>query len=93
MSGSKSKVDKRRIEKAVREILIAMGEDPDRVGLRTTPQRIGRLYEEVCCGLHEDPARYLGTTFDENHNELVLLKDIPFYSLCEHHLLLSLIHI
>ncbi len=82
-----SHMDKPRIEKAVREILLAMGEDPDRDGLKKTPERIGRLYEEICYGLHVDPAKYLQVTFDENHNELVLLKDVPFYSLCEHHLL------
>jgi GTP cyclohydrolase IA len=83
----KSRVDKLRIEKAVRAILIAMGEDPNRDGLRKTPERIGRLYEEICYGLHEDPAKYLEVTFAEKHRELVLLKDVPFYSLCEHHLL------
>jgi GTP cyclohydrolase I len=80
-------VDKASIEKAVRVILKAMGEDPKREGLRDTPKRIAKLYEEVCWGLHEDPAKYLSATFEENHNELVVLKDIPFYSLCEHHLL------
>jgi len=80
-------MDKARIEKAIREILSAMGENPDREGLQKTPERIGRLYEEICYGLHEDPAKHLTTTFDENHKELVLLKDVPFYSLCEHHLL------
>lgn len=82
-----SPVDKPSIEKAVRTILIAMGENPDRDGLKKTPERIGRLYEEICYGLHDDPAKYLEVTFNEDHKELVLLKDVPFYSLCEHHLL------
>ena len=79
-------IDLPRIEKAVREILIAVGEDPDREGLRDTPQRVARSYAEVFAGLHQDPADILGTTFDINHEEMVLVKDIPFYSTCEHHL-------
>ena len=80
-------MDKLRIEKAVREILLAVGEDPERDGLKKTPSRIGRLYEEILCGMNSDPAVHLETTFDEDHNEIVVLKDIPFYSLCEHHML------
>ena len=80
-------VDKPKIEKAVREILKAVGEDPDRDGLKKTPERIGRLYEEILIGMHSDPAKHLEVTFDEDHNEIVVLKDIPFYSLCEHHML------
>jgi GTP cyclohydrolase I len=80
-------VDKGRIERAVRELLLGMGEDPDRPGLSQTPERVARMYEEVCSGLRQNPAKFLRITFDEDHNELVLLKDIPFYSLCEHHLL------
>ena len=71
-------IDLPRIEKAVREILIAVGEDPDREGLQDTPQRVARSYAEVFAGLHQDPADILGTTFDINHEEMVLVKDIPF---------------
>lgn len=76
-----------RIERAVREILIALGEDPDREGLRRTPARVAASYAELFAGLQEDPRTHLGTTFDEGHKELVVLRDIPFASLCEHHLL------
>ncbi len=80
-------MDKTRIEKAVREIIIAIGEDPDREGLRETPKRVAKMYEEVFSGLQVD-ARDLITTFEtEGHEEMVILKDIPFYSMCEHHLL------
>ena len=79
-------IDLPRIEKAVREILIAVGEDPDREGLQDTPQRVARAYAEIFAGLHQDPADILGTTFDIDHEEMVLVKDIPFYSTCEHHL-------
>ena len=81
-----SAVDKPRIEAAVREILLAIGEDPDRDGLQDTPARVARAYEEFFSGLHADPADVLGTTFDIAHSEMVLVKDIPFYSTCEHHL-------
>jgi GTP cyclohydrolase I len=80
-------VDKPRIAAAVREILIAIGEDPDREGLQRTPQRVANAYEELFAGLREDPRRYLSTTFDEGHKEMVVLRDIPFASVCEHHLL------
>lgn len=80
------KVDVVRAEAAVRELLIAIGEDPDREGLRATPARVARAYEEVFAGLHIDPDDVLQTTFDEDHDELVLVKDIPLYSICEHHL-------
>lgn len=79
-------VDLPRIEAAVREILEAVGEDPDREGLRDTPARVARAYAEFFSGLHRDPSEVLGTTFDLSHEELVLVKDIPFYSTCEHHL-------
>ena len=79
-------VDKPRIEAAVREILLAIGEDPDRDGLQDTPARVARAYEEFFSGLRADPADVLGTTFDIAHSEMVLVKDIPFYSTCEHHL-------
>jgi GTP cyclohydrolase I len=82
----KHKVDRPRIEAAVREILLAIGEDPDRGGLQDTPKRVAKAYAEVFAGLHQDPAHVLSTTFDLEHEELVLVKDIPFYSTCEHHL-------
>ncbi|WP_281445371.1 GTP cyclohydrolase I FolE, partial [Paenarthrobacter nicotinovorans] len=87
-TGSKahSKVDRPRIEAAVREILLAIGEDPDRGGLQDTPKRVAKAYAEVFAGLHQHPADVLSTTFDLDHEELVLVKDIPFYSTCEHHL-------
>jgi len=79
-------MDKPRIEKAVREILEAIGEDPDREGLKDTPRRIAKMYEEIFAGLKEDPGKHLEIYFqDERHEELVLVKDIPFYSMCEHH--------
>ena len=79
-------VDRPRIERAVREILEAIGEDPDRDGLKATPARVARMYEEVFAGLHEDPCRHLTTTFEAGHDEMVMVRDIPFTSLCEHHL-------
>ena len=85
MSGAE--IDKPRIAAAVREILIAIGEDPDRDGLRRTPRRVADAYEELFAGLREDPRGHLSATFDEDHKEMVVLRDIPFASLCEHHLL------
>jgi GTP cyclohydrolase I len=82
----RSGVDEARIEKAVREILEAIGEDPDRDGLRETPQRVARAYTEIFAGVGADPAALLSTVFDEHHQELVLVRDIPLYSVCEHHL-------
>jgi GTP cyclohydrolase I len=79
-------VDLARIEKAVREILIAVGEDPDRDGLLETPRRVAKAYAEMFAGLHQEPAEVLGVSFDIDHEELVLVRDIPFYSTCEHHL-------
>jgi len=79
-------VDLDRIERAVREILIAVGEDPDRDGLVETPRRVAKAYAEMFAGLHQEPAEVLGVTFDIDHEELVLVRDIPFYSTCEHHL-------
>jgi GTP cyclohydrolase I len=76
-----------RIERAVREILEAVGEDPEREGLRDTPARIANLYAEIFSGLGEDPVEALSGGFEEGHQELVVLRDIPFYSTCEHHLL------
>jgi GTP cyclohydrolase I len=80
-------VDLPRIEKAVREILLAVGEDPDREGLRETPARVARAYAELLAGLRVDPRQVLTTTFEANHDELVLVRDIGVTSLCEHHLL------
>jgi GTP cyclohydrolase I len=79
--------DHERVEKAVRELLIAIGEDPDRDGLRDTPGRVARSYAEIFAGLHDDPARYLSTTFEADHDEMVMERDITMYSVCEHHLL------
>ena len=80
-------MDKVRIENAVKEILLAIGENPDREGLRDTPKRIAKMYEEIFVGLEKDPKDHLQIYFeDEKHEELVLVKDIPFYSTCEHHL-------
>jgi len=82
-------VDHERIERAVTEILYAIGEDPERDGLLDTPARVARMYAEVCSGLLEDPSHHLEKTFDvgHDHDELILVKNIPLYSLCEHHLL------
>jgi GTP cyclohydrolase IA len=80
-------VDRPRIEKAVREILLAIGENPDREGLLKTPERVARMYEELFGGLNDDPQKHLENVFSENYDEIVLLKDIPFHSMCEHHLL------
>lgn len=79
-------VDQERIARAVREILLAIGEDPDRDGLVDTPKRVAKAYTEFFSGLHQDPVDLLSTTFDIDHDELVLVKDIAFYSTCEHHL-------
>ncbi|MDQ0161527.1 GTP cyclohydrolase I FolE [Bacillus alveayuensis] len=81
-----SKINKEQIEYAVRLILEAIGEDPNREGLLETPKRVAKMYEEVFSGLHQDPKEYFNTVFGEDHEELVLVKDIPFYSMCEHHL-------
>ena len=80
-------VDTERIEKAVREILLAIGEDPDRDGLQKTPKRVARMYAEVFAGLQEDPAHHLKVQFESGHDEMVMVRDIPFYSMCEHHLM------
>jgi GTP cyclohydrolase I len=79
-------VDTGRIERAVREILTAIGEDPERDGLLDTPARVARYFEEVCGGLRESPDHHLSVTFEANHDEMVMVRDIPMYSLCEHHL-------
>jgi len=80
-------VDLARIEKAVREILVAIGEDPDRDGLVRTPLRIAKMYEEIFSGLNEDPSRHLTVTFEAEHDEMVMVRDIPLHSMCEHHLI------
>jgi GTP cyclohydrolase I len=85
--GVDNPVDLPRIEGAVREILIAIGEDPDREGLRATPARVANAYAELFAGLRVDPAEVLTTTFEARHEELVLVRDIEVMSLCEHHLL------
>ncbi|MBN1123668.1 MAG: GTP cyclohydrolase I FolE [Sedimentisphaerales bacterium] len=76
-----------RIEAAVREILIAVGEDPDREGLKKTPGRVARMYAELLGGPQQDPAEHVKSVFHEDYNEIVLLRDIPFSSVCEHHLM------
>ena len=80
-------VDHDRIARAVKEILIAVGEDPEREGLLETPARVARMYAEIFAGLHIDPAIFLKKTFTQKHDEMVLVKDIEFASCCEHHLL------
>ena len=82
-----SGVDKERIASAVREILAAVGEDPEREGLSETPRRIAQMYADLFSGLSKDPRELLKAQFQEQHREMVILKDIPFYSLCEHHFL------
>ncbi|REK23496.1 MAG: GTP cyclohydrolase I FolE [Actinobacteria bacterium] len=82
-----SEIDQARIEKAVREILEGLGEDPDREGLIDTPQRVARFYAEVFSGIHEDPGDVVDAFFGEEHyQEIVIVREIPFYSMCEHHL-------
>ena len=80
-------IDQPLVERLVTELLIAIGEDPTREGLRDTPARIARSYEEIFSGLHEDPIAVLSVQFEEGHDEMVILREIPFYSMCEHHLL------
>ena len=82
-----SAVDEPRIRRAVREILAAVGEDPDREGLRETPDRVARMYAEVFSGLQEDPRVHLAKRFTQEYDEMVAVRDIPFASFCEHHLL------
>lgn len=80
-------MDLQRIKAAVREIIVAVGEDPEREGLRDTPRRVAEMYAEVFSGLREDPSDVLSIGFEEGHQEMVIVKDIPFYSMCEHHFL------
>ncbi len=86
MSGPSRVFDHGRIEKAVREILEAIGEDPDREGLRRTPERVASMFEEIFAGLEESPGEHLAVTFAADHDEMIMVKDIPLYSMCEHHL-------
>lgn len=85
--GDRGTVDRPRIEAAVREILVAIGEDPDREGLRETPARVARSYDQLFSGLAQDPAETVSAVFDLGHHEMILVKDIEVYSICEHHLL------
>jgi GTP cyclohydrolase I len=86
-SKNKAKVDIERIEKAVKEILLAVGEDVEREGLKGTPVRVANMYAELLAGMHEDPKQHLRSVFTEDYDEIVMLRDIPFYSICEHHLM------
>ena len=87
MAKQKKKIDEARIEKAVREILLSVGEDLNRDGLKDTPARVARMYGELLAGMHDDPDIHTSKVFNENYDEIVLLRDIPFYSICEHHLM------
>ncbi len=80
-------IDGERIKKAVREILLAVGEDVEREGLKDTPDRVARMYAELLGGMREEPEKHLRSVFTENYEEIVLLRNIPFYSICEHHLM------
>jgi GTP cyclohydrolase I len=80
-------IDTDRIESAVKEILLAIGEDTQREGLKSTPVRVAQMYKELLAGMHEDPKKHIRKAFKEKYNEVVLLRDIPFYSICEHHLM------
>ncbi len=86
LDASGKNMDLGKIEQGVRLILEGIGEDPDREGLRKTPSRVAKMYAECFAGIYSDPAEYFETTFDEGHQEMVLVRDIPFYSMCEHHL-------
>ncbi len=84
---NKANVDIQKIEQAVRDILAAVGEDPQREGLKDTPSRVARMYVELLAGMHQDPKKHLTSVFAEKYDEIVLLRDISFYSICEHHLM------
>lgn len=86
MAKKSKTIDTERIRKAVKEILLAVGEDTEREGLKKTPERVARMYAELLGGMHEDPKKHL-SIFSENYDEIVLLRDVPFYSICEHHLM------
>ena len=87
MTKKNKAIDTERIKKAVQEILLAVGEDTGREGLKKTPERVARMYTELLGGMHEDVTKHLNSTFTEKYDEIVLLRDIPFYSICEHHLM------
>ena len=84
-SETRPRVDQVEVQRLVRQLLVAIGEDPDRDGLLETPARIARMYEEIFTGLDQDPVEILSTSFDEAFDEMVILREIPFYSMCEHH--------
>jgi len=87
MPKERKTVDTERVRKAVKEILLAVGEDTEREGLKGTPERVARMYAELLGGMHEAPKKHLRSVFVENYDEIVLLRDIPFHSICEHHLM------
>ncbi|MHC4455653.1 MAG: GTP cyclohydrolase I FolE [Planctomycetota bacterium] len=87
VSENRAQVDIKRIEKAVKEILTAVGEDTEREGLKRTPTRVAEMYAELLGGVRQDPKEHLSSVFKESYDEIVLLRDIPFYSICEHHLM------
>ena len=87
MAKTHKEIDSERIRRAVREILLAVGEDVEREGLRETPDRVARMYGELLDGMYEDPKKHLRSVFTEAYDEIVLLRDIPYHSLCEHHVL------
>ena len=82
----RNEIDRARVERAVREVLLAIGEDPDRDGLVRTPARVADMFSEIFSGVSEDPASHLVVRFDADHDEMVMVRDIPLYSTCEHHL-------
>ena len=82
-----NRIDKERIKRAVVEILEAVGEEPEREGLKRTPERVANMYEELLAGMRADPGEHIDSVFHEKYNEIVLLRDIPFFSICEHHLM------
>lgn len=79
-------INQKKIAKAVRDILVAIGENPNREGLKNTPKRVARMYAELFDGLHKDPGKEISVFHNEDHEEMILVKNIPFYSMCEHHL-------
>jgi len=87
MPKKRKTIDTEKIRKAVKEILLAVGEDTEREGLKGTPERVAKMYAELLGGMHEAPKKHLRSVFVENYDEIVLLRDIPFHSICEHHLM------
>lgn len=79
-------INQKKIEKAIREILVAIGENPSRQGIKDTPRRVARMYAELFSGLHKDPGKEISIFHNEDHEEMIIVKNIPFYSMCEHHL-------